>query len=291
MRVFISWSQERSRLVAEALRDWLQDVNPYLRPWISTEDISPGSRWSTEIDGALAQSRVGILCVTRENVANPWLLFEAGAISKAVGDPNLVIPFMLDDAPSTLRPPLGQFNAVKADEEGTRRIVYAVNRCLPLDQRMEELRLGRSFRRCWPDLERSMKEIPETEEKPKKIDQNELLGEVLDAIRRMEASKSGSSSASNVSLASFGIEVSSMVIVTFSTDEGIAKRQLVANSMKKRIRSSLADVVVSEIELHESGFAIVCKGDAPRRQQLMPLLLRACTTHGSPERSVAMVIV
>ena len=53
MRVFISWSGEKSRAVAEALRDWLPSIIQVLEPWISCKDIDKGARWHNEITNQL----------------------------------------------------------------------------------------------------------------------------------------------------------------------------------------------------------------------------------------------
>ena len=58
LSVFISWSGDRSRLVGEALRDWLPDILPLIDPFLSTEDIEKGAKWNKVISGALEQSDV-----------------------------------------------------------------------------------------------------------------------------------------------------------------------------------------------------------------------------------------
>lgn len=42
MKILISWSGERSHLLAQALHEWLPLVLPYLQPWQA--DISAGNR-------------------------------------------------------------------------------------------------------------------------------------------------------------------------------------------------------------------------------------------------------
>jgi TIR domain len=84
MKIFISWSGDRSRLIAEALRDWLRLVIPRSEPWLSKDDIRKGTRWSTELATILEQAQFGIICLTPDNIDRPWILFEAGALSKAL---------------------------------------------------------------------------------------------------------------------------------------------------------------------------------------------------------------
>lgn len=125
MRVFISWSGDRSRRVAELLKDWLKTVVQASKPWIST-GIERGALWAGEIGGVLSETNVGILCITAENVNAPWVLFEAGALAKGLPQ-SRVIPLLIDIAPSDLRMPLSQFNATGCDREGMRQLVHTVN--------------------------------------------------------------------------------------------------------------------------------------------------------------------
>ncbi len=82
--VFISWSGERSRRAAEALYEWLPIVLQSARPWMSNTDIDKGSRGLEEVGKALEGMKVGIICLTPENLTAEWILFEAGALSKTL---------------------------------------------------------------------------------------------------------------------------------------------------------------------------------------------------------------
>ena len=55
-----------------------------IKPYISSEDIAEGARWSTEIAKELESSNFGIIFVTKENVHSPWINFEAGALSREI---------------------------------------------------------------------------------------------------------------------------------------------------------------------------------------------------------------
>ena len=150
MRVFLSWSGRRSKRVAEGLRDWLPNVIQAVEPWMSAVDVDAGSRWSSEIAYALQESRFGILSLTPENLNAPWLLFEAGALSKTVTDA-LVCPYLVGFDAHSLRGPLSQFQAATADRTGTWQLLQAINRAL-LESSLPEQRLEKAFDVFWPEL-------------------------------------------------------------------------------------------------------------------------------------------
>lgn len=89
MKIFISWSGEISHQVAVVLRDWLPLVIQSIEPYVSSEDIDKGARWSSDIATELDDSSFGILCVTEDNFEAPWLNFEAGALGKSVEKSNV----------------------------------------------------------------------------------------------------------------------------------------------------------------------------------------------------------
>ncbi len=64
-----------------------------------------------------------------ENVSSPWILFEAGALSKSMLD-SKVIPLLFGLEQSDLSGPLSQFQAQKFEETGLMEIVKAINKAL-----------------------------------------------------------------------------------------------------------------------------------------------------------------
>jgi predicted nucleotide-binding protein len=161
MKVFFSWSGERSHTLAKAFRDWLPNVLQAIDPWISSADITAGSRWQDEIALQLKESRVGIIFLTPENVSSPWLLYEVGALSRAL-EMTYVCPYLFGFSPSELQGPLVQFQATKADKDGTYSLIRTLNRALG-QKSIEERRLEKTFLKWWPDLEihfQSIQKIP-----------------------------------------------------------------------------------------------------------------------------------
>jgi hypothetical protein len=148
VRVFISWSGERSRRVAELLTCWLKCVVNAVEPWVSTEDIVKGSPWFTEIGGQLKRSPVGILCLTRENMNAPWILFEAGALAN--GSPkSRVCPLLIDLRPSELKGPLASFNATTPTQKDMFNLVSTINKTLAIHALPEHI-LRLTFDSLWP---------------------------------------------------------------------------------------------------------------------------------------------
>jgi hypothetical protein len=160
VRIFISWSGHRSQAVAEAVREWLPRLFQAVEPWISSADIRAGSRWAAEVAKALETTDFGILCVTKENLNAPWLLFEAGALSKSLSV-GKVVPYLLDLEPHRLTGPLSQFQAVRADEGGTRRLVQCIAEQHDLNFRPAAT-LAHVYAASWPELSPVLKNIAES---------------------------------------------------------------------------------------------------------------------------------
>lgn len=184
MKIFISWSGVRSQRVGEALRDWLPNVIQALQPWMSASDIDKGIRWRTEIAAFLEQSSIGIICLTPENLNAPWILFEAGALSK-LQQSAYICTFLYRLEPADLQDPLAQFQTTKAQKEDTRKLIQTINRGLG-ENTLSENKVNDAFDVWWPKLEQSLNAITSEEDvsRPKRRDR-EVLEEILERIRTL----------------------------------------------------------------------------------------------------------
>jgi hypothetical protein len=117
MKIFVSWSGERSKELARLLKDWLPKVIQECDPWFSEKDIPSGAPWPTEISNNLNRARFGIMCVTPENLNAPWLFFEAGALTSRMKKDRLVCPLLLGMEKDKLGTPLGLFQSRIASDE------------------------------------------------------------------------------------------------------------------------------------------------------------------------------
>jgi len=184
MKVFVSWSGDRSKVVAESLSKWLPDVFQDLTIWMSAHNIDAGQRWGRVLDEQLASTSFGILCLTPENISSPWLLFEAGALSKVIAEAK-VVPYLFQVSTTDVPYPLAQFQGVEATSGGTINLLQSINssleRSLPAD------RLERLFQKWWPDLESELKSVAADPKRtlPQQRSERALLEEVLQTVRNL----------------------------------------------------------------------------------------------------------
>jgi hypothetical protein len=185
MKLFISWSGERSHALATALREWFPLVLHYVRPWLSEADISAGERWAEAVAKELEACNFGIICVTRQNIASQWVLFEAGALAKSLQGSG-VIPLLLDLDFREITGPLAQFQAKKIDKNGLYEVAHSLNNVA--DQPVPEARFKQLFDALWPQCEKIVEEIPrETQPARHTRPQHDILEELVTGVRALEA--------------------------------------------------------------------------------------------------------
>lgn len=155
MKVFVSWSGDTSLEVAKAIKDWLPNVIQSVDVFLSSVDIAPGEQWFTKLGSVLDQSDFGILCLTSVNLSEPWILYEAGALSKRFENAQ-VVPLLIDVKIDDVKPPLSNFNAVLLKQAELRKLATSVNSALGA-ARIGEKQLERAFNAQWNDFEASLK--------------------------------------------------------------------------------------------------------------------------------------
>jgi TIR domain len=184
MKVFMSWSGERSHALADALHDWMPLVLHYIETWLSQADIEAGQRWADQVAKELEASNFGILCITRENIASPWVLFEAGALAKSMQG-SRVIPLLLGLEFSDITGPLAQFQAKKVDQTGLFEIIQSLNQLAP--NAVPEDRVRQLFDALWPELEKKVLAIPKISAPAKHArPQPEILEELVASVRTLD---------------------------------------------------------------------------------------------------------
>ena len=157
MDIFISWSGALSKKIAEAIREWIPCVVQAAKPYYSPDDILKGQRWSAEIAEKLEHSQVGIFIITPENINAPWIMFEAGAISKNIGTAS-VCPILFNVSPTDIQGPLLQFQCSLFSDVEFYKLIQVINQKLGANC-LDETTLKSSFNKWWPDLEEKISTI------------------------------------------------------------------------------------------------------------------------------------
>ncbi len=182
MNVFISWSGNESKVYAEAIHQWLPNVIQAIKPFYSPVDIKAGMRWSNEIAEKLQETNIGILCLTKDNLNAPWLMFEAGALSKQFESRVCSILFGL--RPADVQGPLTQFQINEFNAEGFYNVLVSINEQLPAPLTPEALR--DAFQEWWSELDTNIENAIPKEGSPSiksTRTERDLIEEILIRIR------------------------------------------------------------------------------------------------------------
>lgn len=174
--------------MAELLRKYLPCMIQELAPFMSKHDLGSGVRWTDALAAELGDASFGIVCLTPENLREPWILFEAGALTKhAKGRACCLLLRAL--APADVTGPLAQFQHRSFSRDEVHKLLADINSLLvrPLDQRSLDL----IFDKWWPDLEAAVVGVLQSPEVPaataSKRDPTELLDELVLRVRSMQA--------------------------------------------------------------------------------------------------------
>jgi hypothetical protein len=214
MKIFISWSDEPSKSIAQFLSTWFKQVIQSLNIWVSTNNIEPGSPWFGAIQSGLAETYFGIICLTKENQHKPWIMFEAGSLAKGA-DQSRIFTLLLDLDSTDVTGPLASYNHTKFQKEQVYKLIETINKNLekPLDSSV----LNKAFEQNWDELEKYITEqiVVHSGKRvvsPKRTTED-MLKEAVEIIRSVDRKLS--------SLSTSGIEYG-RYISTINQNYGIA---------------------------------------------------------------------
>ncbi|MCA9469587.1 MAG: toll/interleukin-1 receptor domain-containing protein [Nitrospira sp.] len=173
MKVFICWSGARSKAFAEILQSWFPKVlGATIKPIVSM-DISKGAVWFEELNTLLADARAGVICVTPEALHSPWIHYEAGVLTKALGDtrteftkrkhlhPIRLFTFLHGVEVSELQGPLAAFQSTSAQNpEDTQRLLQTMVDLMPKQVQGAVPRWEQQFQGLWDDFQKNLRNIP-----------------------------------------------------------------------------------------------------------------------------------
>ena len=184
MRVFISWSGDTSYQIAKDIHEWIGITLQKVEPFISSKDIRKGQRWLVEISKELEDCSFGIICLTKANLNSPWILFEAGAITKSIDTSNLSAILFDGLKPEDIEGPLAQFQHTQPSKNEMWDLIKSINQNLDREKLSDEL-LKKAFDLSWPALKNKFDNYnfePKADGFKERSERN-ILTEVLELVR------------------------------------------------------------------------------------------------------------
>lgn len=155
MHVFISWHGEKSLAYAERLKELIENCIQSITVFCSNQDIHNGDNWSKVLFEELSCAKYSIVCLTKDNIKEPWINFEAGAIANKLD--NKMTTLLIDLKPSDLFSPLSLFQATKLEKQSIQNMILAINETLP--NKIERSRVIDSFDVFYEVFEKKIQSI------------------------------------------------------------------------------------------------------------------------------------
>jgi len=152
MKIFISYSGQRSKDTAEILGNWISQVIQAAEIW-NFQKLDKGGRRHQVTYKELQLADFGIICLNKDNINSVWTSFEAGALSKH--ENSRVCTFLLDIDPLSNDSPLSQFEHTLFSKDEVKKLVETINK-LVIEQNekgLSEKSLDEVYETFWPKLE------------------------------------------------------------------------------------------------------------------------------------------
>lgn len=183
MKVFVSWSGDLSKKIAQELKKWIPCIIQSVEVFYSAEDIEKGENWDSKISAELSECSYGIICLTSDNTNAPWIHFEAGAIAKSLD--SRVSALMINIKTSHIQGPLKRYQATKFEKDDFYQLIDSINKATecPLPKDVIET----AFEAIWDKMFLSMNEII-SNHKPlksgKEVFKEDPIEEILQLLRK-----------------------------------------------------------------------------------------------------------
>lgn len=119
MKIFISWSKNKSRCLAEETKKLIKNTLGNSVELFFSPDMYKGTCVDNVIHENLLKSERCIVCITAENFKNPWLMYEAGVVYGANHSKvqrGIVIPILFEYIPewsSWIDKPLNRYVPIR----------------------------------------------------------------------------------------------------------------------------------------------------------------------------------
>lgn len=157
MPVFISWSENLSKNLAEVFKKWLKDSFD-IETYFSEKNIEPGAAWFSDMSKNLEKSRICLSFLTEENLKNPWMFFESGAIFKGSNDSS-VCPILFGVERSKIKgTPYDCFQSFSFSKTEILSLIFLLNNGKKKNKLNDKI-LANIFKTNWKKLEKAINSV------------------------------------------------------------------------------------------------------------------------------------
>lgn len=158
-KIFISWSGSNSKEIAKALKRILEGsvfANNDFECFVSDLDIVSGADWWEKIKKELRACKLGLICITKENLRAPWIYFEAGAmIARDVKTIPLLINCSVEALSTT---PLSRKQAVDFyDQKKFLQMIVDINKAMNFN--LAEAQLNMLGKEAYIELKKELEPV------------------------------------------------------------------------------------------------------------------------------------
>ncbi len=193
IQIFLSWSMELSKDVAELFADWIPNVIQVVDPYYSPVDNDKGKRWNDEIAAKLESSLMGIIFVTQENYNSMWMNFEAGALSNTFENAS-VCPVLIDSTYTKSNlvkysSPLTTFMCTEFNKKDMEKLVKSIFNVIPEQTRPKWDVVSKAFETYYDELESEVHRLIDANKKrnkkqivDKEISNEDIFSTVKDLV-------------------------------------------------------------------------------------------------------------
>jgi hypothetical protein len=154
IKVFIGWSKRRGKKVAELLKEYLPLFIQAVEPWMS-EDIEKGAISFEEIKKILDKAKIGIMCITKENLESPWIYYETGRLSYRVKVCGIVLDLLKEKIPQ----PLSYSQLTDFSKKDFIKLLSTINQTSNPNTQLPQNTLIKNFNTYWPQFRRKLRKI------------------------------------------------------------------------------------------------------------------------------------
>lgn len=188
-KLFFSFAGSTSRELAAHLQEFYEYVLASATTFLSARDIGGGEPWAVRLLDELEQTNFGILCLTPDNFNEPWLHYEAGALSKQWKESHACCMLFGELQPTQIVGPLALRQHIPFKKDRVLALTRDINGTLtrPVGPQLERL-----FNDYWDDLEtkciETLSRVSNQSVAPQRTN-GDLLSEVLDRVRDIQTQR------------------------------------------------------------------------------------------------------